>query len=200
MEKLLKHIRSLVEFSDESWEQFSNYLTIKKFNKGDFLLKNQEYCDTVFYIQTGFCRLFQEVEEDEINLNFHFEDEFVTNIKSSLNKEKSEYSIQAYENLVVVEMKKSTITEDFINGSKELQAFSSKMLQLLTIKQEEHLKLFKLCSPQQRYEYIEKYQPEILQRVPLHHLASYLGVTRRTLTRIRKNRLFKNETNVSVMS
>lgn len=190
MEIPLKYIHHLNEFSDENGKIFSDFFIIKKYAKGELLLKAENYCDTVFYIEKGFCRLFQNNNDDrEVNLNFYFENEFMTNMKSYLNKEKSEYSIQAYENMVVFEMKKTTLVEEYYKKSIQFQAFGVKMLQSISIRQEEHLKLFKLCTPQQRYEYIEQYQPEIIQRVPLSQIASYLGVKRETLTRIRKKKL-----------
>jgi CRP-like cAMP-binding protein len=53
-------------------------------------------------------------------------------------------------------------------------------------KEEEHANTFKLLSPEERYLHLLKNQPHYLQRIPITYLASYLGMSRETLTRIRK--------------
>jgi CRP-like cAMP-binding protein len=65
----------------------------------------------------------------------------------------------------------------------------SKFFRRLAIHQlldsEAHSNLFKIYTPTERYRYIEQHKPELLQRIPLSQLASYLGVKRETLSRIR---------------
>jgi CRP-like cAMP-binding protein len=58
----------------------------------------------------------------------------------------------------------------------------------LLLASEEHSNLFKLYTPTERYRYIEKNKPELLQRISLSQIASYLGVTRETLSRIRRKK------------
>jgi len=53
---------------------------------------------------------------------------------------------------------------------------------------EEHINFYKMYTPTERYHYIEKNNPQLLQRVSLSQMASYLGVTRETLSRIRAKR------------
>ena len=62
---------------------------------------------------------------------------------------------------------------------------------MIAAKQEKQLELYRLLTARQRYEYLEKNQPEIIQRVSLTQLSSYLGVARETLSRIRNKRLHK---------
>jgi CRP-like cAMP-binding protein len=142
-------------------------------------------------VYKGYCRAFQENDGKEVNLNFFFEKEFITNIKSFTKKERSELSIQACENMVVVKIEKNKLIERVYNNSQEFEIFGRKMLELMIMKQDAHVNLFKLYTPQQRYEFIEKNRPEIIRRVALTQIASYLGVTRETLTRIRKRKLSK---------
>jgi len=64
--------------------------------------------------------------------------------------------------------------------------FGKKLLEMLAIEQEEQLNLFRLYSAEERFRYFEEKRPELLQRIPLSYLASYLGVARETLSRFRK--------------
>jgi CRP-like cAMP-binding protein len=63
--------------------------------------------------------------------------------------------------------------------------FSRRLLSRLLVDTSVHNNLLRIYSPAERYQYIEKNNPQLLQRVSLSHMASYLGMTRRTLTRIR---------------
>ena len=72
--------------------------------------------------------------------------------------------------------------------SPEVETLGRKCIRAFAVKQEEQSTLFTLYTAQERYEYIERLHPHLLQRVPLTLLASYLGVARETLSRIRKRR------------
>jgi len=193
--QILNHLKSSIndifKLSEESWEILSTCLIVTKIPKGFFLLKTGDFCNSVFFIHEGYCRIFHNNEGKEVNINFHFENEFITNIKSYTKKERSEYSIQACENMVIVKIKKNELIERAFKNTQEFEIFGRKMLEFMIMDQDEHLNLFKLYNPQQRYEYIEKNRPEIIQRVALTQIASYLGVTRETLTRIRKKKMTK---------
>ena len=73
----------------------------------------------------------------------------------------------------------------------EIELIAKRNLQLIAAKQEKQIQLYRLLTARERYEYLEKNQPEILQRVSLTQLSSYLGVKRETLSRIRSSRHHK---------
>jgi CRP-like cAMP-binding protein len=184
-------IESIFALSEENWEILSTCLVVVKLKKNSFLLQAGELCDSIFFIHNGYCRSFHINDGNEVNINFHFENELITNIKSYTKKVGSEYSIQACENMVVVKINKNELIKRVYKNTQEFEIFGRKMLEFMIMKQDEHLNLFKLYTPQQRYEYIEKNRPEIIRRIPLTQIASYLGVTRETLTRIRKKKMIK---------
>lgn len=86
LNNLKTSIVDVSDLSEENWKILAACLTIKMVVKGDFLLKTGDFCDAVFFIHKGYCRLFQDNDGKEVNLNFHFENEFTTNIKSYINK------------------------------------------------------------------------------------------------------------------
>jgi CRP-like cAMP-binding protein len=189
LDNLKSSINNIFALSQENWEILSTCLCVIKLRKGEFLLKTGDFCNSVYYIDKGYCRLFQVEDGQEVNLNFHFENEFVTNIKSFVNKIRSEYSMVACEQMIVVKIDKTKLMEGALKNTQEFEIFGRKILEAIIMKQDDHLKLFKLYNAQQRFEYIEKNRPEIIRRVALTQIASYLGVTRETLTRIRKRKL-----------
>lgn len=184
MENLLNYIYSLTSFSDQSWQLLQPALSKKQFDKNDFLLKEGQVCKSLFYIDTGYCKSYYEIDGTVKNTGFFFENEITTNIKSFSSGQKSEYNIIACEPLTAVLFDK----EKLFQASKqtaEIEALGRSCLRLFASKQEEFSTLFKLYSAKERLTYIEINHPELLQRVSLTQLASFLGVARETLSRMR---------------
>lgn len=188
MDHLLKYIQSLSPLSKDSWDLLQTALTKQTFKKNEFLLKEGQVCNYLFYIDSGYCRSFCEIDGQEKNTGFFFENEIATDLDSFGSGKKSAVNIIACEPLTVVLFDKEKlflITKE----SPEIEALGRNCIRLFATKQEEFAKLVRLYSPQERLEYIEKNHPHLLQRVPLTQLASFLGITRESLSRIRKRRM-----------
>jgi hypothetical protein len=84
----------------------------------------------------------------------------------------------------VIRLDKTGLLEAY-RKSHEVEAFGRKTLEGITAKQEEETNDFKLLSPRQRYEKLALQHPDFLQRISLTQLASYLGISRETMSRIR---------------
>jgi CRP-like cAMP-binding protein len=187
MDKLLHYIRSLVEFSDDSWKQLQPALHKQTFKKNDLLLKAGDVCNSLFYIEKGYCRSYYEIDGLVKNMGFFFENEIATNVRSFGAGQKSEFNIIACEPSTVIVFEKHALFEA-AKQAPEIDTLGRNCIRVFASKQEEFSNLFKLYSPQKRLEYIEAKHPELLQRVSLSQLASFLGVARETLSRIRKRR------------
>ena len=123
----------------------------------------------------------------KLNTGFFFENEIATNVKSFGSGQPSEFNIVACESLATIIFDKKTLFE-IAHKVPEIETLGRNCIRLFAAKQEEFSNLFKLYSPQERLEYLESNYPEIVQRVSLSQLASFLGVARETLSRIRKRR------------
>lgn len=188
MSRLLTYIRSLTNFSDESWMALQPALTEKTFAKNELLLKEGQVCQSLFYIYNGYCKSYYNLDGVLKNTGFFFENDIATNISSFGSGKVSEYNIIACEPLTVVIFDKSKlfcIAQQHI----EIENPGRNCVRLFASKQEEFSTLFKLYSAQDRLQYLETHHPGIVQRVPLSQLASFLGVARETLSRIRKRRI-----------
>jgi len=188
MNNLLEYIRSLTNFSDESWKSLQPALTPKEFKKNEFLLKEGQVCNSLFYIDKGYCKSYYDIDGAVKNTGLFFENEIATNVKSFGSGQKSEFNLIACEPLTAIIFDKKelfTISKQVV----EVETLGRNCIRLFATKQEEFANLFKLYSAQERLEYIETKYPEMIQRVPLSQLASFLGVARETLSRIRKRRI-----------
>ncbi len=187
MENLRKYIYSLTEFSDESWDLLQPALSKKIFKKNEFLLKEGQVCNALFYIDKGYCRNFYEIDGYVKNIAFFFENEIATNIDSFGSGKKSEYNIIACETLTAILFEKEKLFQVSKQAS-EIETLGHNCIRQFATKQEGFSNMFKLYSAKDRLTYLETYHPEMMQRVPLSQLASFLGVARETLSRIRKRR------------
>lgn len=187
MDNLLIYIRTLTDFSDDSWNILQPALTTIEFKKNDFLLRQGEICNSLFYIQSGYCRSYYDMDGVIKNIGFFFENDTATDINSFGSGQKSEFNIVACKPLTAIVFDKDKLFQA-TQKSHEIETLGRICVHLFAIKQEEFSILFKLYSAQERLEYLESKHPKIIQRVPLSQLASFLGVTRETLSRIRKRR------------
>lgn len=188
MDNLLKYIHSLTVFSDKSWELLQPSLTKKAFKRNELLLKEGEVCNSLFYIERGYCKSYYEIDGMVKNTGFFFENEITTNITSFGSGQKSEFNIIACEPLTAILFDKKKLFQA-AKQANEIETLGRNCIRLFASKQEEFSNLFKLYSARERLQYLEVNHPGMIQRVSLSQLASFLGVARETLSRIRKRRM-----------
>ena len=130
------------------------------------LLEEGKIADKLYFIRKGCLRLFFYNEGKDITFQFFFEGDFVASFDSLYKGTPSLFSLESIEPSEVYE-------------EKIIERFSFY----------QHLFLSRIKNtPQQRYEELLKEYPNIIQRVPQHYIASYLGITPVSLSRIRNRR------------
>jgi CRP-like cAMP-binding protein len=181
---LKTYIESITEISGESWNILSDCLREMEYRKNEPLLKEGQVCNSIFFISSGVCKSCYNLGGKEVNTAFYFENDFATNIKSLRTSSKSEYTIKAHEKTRAVVIDKTRLLEAY-KQSHQIETFGRKVLELIMARQEEHTDSFKLLSPKQRFDALVSKHPDFLQRVSLTQTASYLGISRETLSRFR---------------
>lgn len=184
MENLKEYIASVTAFSAQSWDILCHCLEEMEFSKNETLLKEGQVCRSIYFISTGLCRSCYNLDGNEINTAFYFENDFATNVRSLTTSLPSEYAIKAYEKTKVIKIDKTKLLEAY-KESHEIETFGRKVLEIIMTKQEEHADSFKLLTPKERFDTLVSKHPDFLQRVSLSQTASYLGISRETLSRFR---------------
>lgn len=174
-------------FSEESWEVLNPCLTEMEFKRHDCLLKEGQICQAVFFISSGLCKSFYNMDGKEVNTTFYFENEFATNIRSLTTSTPSDYTIKAMEKTKVIRIDKTKLLTAY-HQSHQVETFGRKVLEQIIARQEAHADSFKLLTPRQRFDNLVRTYPDFLQRVSLTQIASYLGISRETLSRFRAKR------------
>ena len=172
---------------DEDFPLLVSCASNQKLKKGEVILKEGESCRAFYLVEKGYLRTYSTKGETIVNLNFAFEGDFASNLKSVYSHEASEVTIEAGEDASVWIFDLDIITEEF-DRNPQILTFMRRVAVYILLAAEEHSKLFKLYTPTERYRHIEENNPRLLQRVSLSQLASYLGIARETLSRIRAKR------------
>ena len=110
---LFSCIESITKLSEESWSCLQPALKEMDLQKGDYLLKEVEVANSIFFINRGYCRTFYNKEGEDISTGFFFEHDFVTNLNSLTKREKSKYNIEACEALSVVKLDRIKLLEAY---------------------------------------------------------------------------------------
>ena len=151
------------------------------------LLEEGKIADRLYLIHKGCLRLFFHNEGKDITFQFFFEGDFVASFSSLYKRKPSLFSLESIEHTEVSAIKR----DEFYNLIEQTpllrQEYEEKLIDRFHAYQQLFLSRIK-NTPQQRYEELLKEYPNIIQRVPQHYIASYLGITPVSLSRIRNRR------------
>jgi len=150
------------------------------------LLCEGEISQQIFFVKQGALRLWANNKGEDITFRFCFENEAAS---SFLGNEPSIFTIETFEPSTLIVLK----IKDFYILLDTMPEYKNEFISLLTKRVSDYAKLFLsriTKSPEERYIDIMKNSPEILLRVPQHYIATYLGITPVSLSRIR-NRVAK---------
>lgn len=170
--------------TDEDLSLLTGCVVYRNLKKGEPILKEGESCRAFYLVNQGYLRTYYNKDGADINMSFTFEGELTTNLKSIKSKQPSEFTIEAGEIASIWVLNLDLMLKHF-NSNIQISHFFRRCITSLLLASEEHSNLFKMYTPTERYRYIEKNNPNLLQRISLSQIASYLGVSRETLSRIR---------------
>ena len=164
---------------------FEPFLQIKQVNKNDVLLREGQICKELGFINHGVFRMYYLANGKELNTHFSFENDFVVNYHSFLQASPSRYFIQALEDAEIVTFNLQTLQNAY-NQSQNWERLGRKMAEQSYKLTTNRVEGFMFMDASERYLEMMNENPHFLERIPLYHLASYLGIERESLSRLRK--------------
>ena len=185
-ERYFHHFNQMVPLTQEEWELIQNYLTLKKLRKRQYLLQEGDICKAVAFVEKGALRLYNVSENGtEHIVLFAVEGQFMTDLSSFFAREPSIYNIDAIEDseLVVITQ---TASDELRKVSQKYQEFAFLETSEAYIQLAKRMTSIISLSLEERYQELITNYPNIVQRVPQHMIASYMGLTPETLSRVRK--------------
>ncbi|MCZ4221931.1 Crp/Fnr family transcriptional regulator [Pedobacter rhodius] len=166
------------------WEKFSHLFKRQEISAKTTLLKEGQISKTAYFIENGCLRSWFNNNGKDITFQFFFEGYGVSSIESFKKNEPSLFTIESIEPCIIQSISKKDfefVLNESIIIKKEVDEH---IFQRLFFYQQLFLSRIK-DNPEKRYKELLKQHPEILKRVPQHYIASYLGITPVSLSRIR---------------
>lgn len=165
---------------------------IESFKKGALILKEGNICNKCYFVLKGCVRQFQLVNGEEKTTAFFTEGQAAVLYSSYLENSPSKYYLSCVEDCI--------LTTGTREQEKELHKKYPKLEYLVHTlmpqdyaKAQDRISLLNNYNPEERYLILMETQSELLNRVPLHQIASYIGVTPESFSRIRKRVLIKEK-------
>ena len=171
--------------SPDCFKELIERMEIRQVEKGSLLVKEGQYSNKSYYIVQGCARAYYVNEGRDISDWFAFEHEFISAIVSFFTDQPSLHYIEILQDSIIIE-----ISRDTINYLSEKYHDFERLIRVVVtntmLSQRERISSILFHTAEEKYEQMLTIRPDIVQRVPLMHIASYLGMTLETLSRIRK--------------
>lgn len=184
-EKFIKYLSTLTSLSKEEEESLLKELIINTYKKGETILKEGEHTQNSFLILEGCIRRHRIIDGQDKTTGFFSEGDVVAEFESLSNNKPSSHSYSCVENtsVVVVDSEKE---KEFYKIFPRFEEVSRIEMEKMLGKSQEEMSNFITKSPEERYKHLVDTKPDLIQRVPQHQIASYLGITPESLSRIKK--------------
>jgi CRP-like cAMP-binding protein len=185
IEKIKSSISPFISLTDDEWLILFDCIKIKILQKNEHLLIEGQLCDFIVLVRQGaliYYKLMDEIKE--VTTDFAFEGDWVTDNLSRLNHSASFINIKAIEDSELLVFKQADLDELYSKVPK-LEKLGRQLMENAFVKISQHSIDLQVLSATERYTKLLKAHPEILQRVPLYHIANYLGIAPKSLSRIR---------------
>ncbi|PHS64785.1 MAG: CarD family transcriptional regulator [Flavobacterium sp.] len=185
MNKIRNYIETITEVNDEDWDFFSSKLQKKVFSKKKIITKIGQIENCISFIEKGIVRVFIPKEEEDITFGFSFQNEFISAYDSFLMQSPSQYQLETLAETSLLSISYSDLQE--VYRKTKIGNLIGRLVaeRLFILKSNRALSLLN-DSAEQRYLNLFTERPNLIKEIPLKYIASYIGVTPQSLSRIRK--------------
>jgi CRP-like cAMP-binding protein len=186
MELLLNFLHTIQPLSSELRDYLSDKIEIKEYPKRSFLLKAGRVSSHIYFIERGLFRCFytREDEDREVCAWFMKEGDVIASVDSFFNQTPSYENIQALEDSVVHFISWREL-QNIYEKFPEFNFIGRKLVEKYYVLSEQRIYSLRMKRSFDRYHWLMKNYPELIQRVPSKFIASYIGNTQETVSRIR---------------
>lgn len=185
-QKIISSIEPVISLTEKEIMSFSSAFYAKRLKKNEYFLKEGQVCNYVGCINYGVV-IYSNIlsNGDEVTTDFAFPGDWVTNNKSRLTNQPSLINIRAIEEAEIFVISQQNLAKLYLEMPKTERLGRILMEQAYLRLVEQTMEL-QIHSAMERYNNLLKNHPEIFQKVPLYHIANYLGIAPKSLSRIRK--------------
>ncbi len=167
------------------WNEFAKHIIIRKFSKNEIIKEYNKKENFINILISGSVAHFVPYEEKDICINIYYENEIFSDYLSFLSQQSTVIKTESLEDTILWSVNHDSLNVLYEKSNQSLMIGKAISDIMFTKKQSEQINLLTL-TPTERYLKLIKDRPKIFQRTPLKIIASYLGITPESLSRIRK--------------
>lgn len=185
MEAFDKYLKQFPHYTPRVFEDIEPFLYVKNIDEGAYFLNHRKVCNEIGFVEKGLLRLYYLNDGKEITNCFCKENTITTSYSSLITQKESDIAIQAIEPSQLIVFSYNTLQKLYEKNLfwQQLGRLASESEFVTT---ECHNRFLRDLSATERYKQILEEDPELIQRVPLNYLATYLLITPETLSRVRR--------------
>jgi CRP-like cAMP-binding protein len=187
MNNFINYLHTISKLSDNTKADLKNCLTTFEFAKNKTILEQGQICNYLYFVDKGLLRLFYYREGKDITDYFATEQNIIGGIESFFSRKPSDKIIETIEPCSLVAISFDNL-EKLYQKHHDLERVGRILSVGAFLSMQKRLFAIQFHPAKQRYQELLESSPDILQRVPLGHIASYLGITQVTLSRIRSQK------------
>lgn len=184
MQELLHQIQEIHPLSPASIEALSSICRTVSVPKGKHIQEIGHTCRTIYFVSKGVVRIYYYKDGTDITESFEFENSFVARAESLFTGKPSRKAIQAIEDCSLIAID-STKLFNLFDTHPDLERLFRKIIENSYVNTVNRIEALQFNTAEERYQNLLKDHPAILKRVPLKYVASWLGITQVSLSRIR---------------
>ena len=183
---LMKYMTRFTMLSEEAQQAIIEEIQIEEYTKGTTLPRQGDVPTKCYFVLKGCVRQYSIDETGkEVTSNFYTEEQAISYFNHHRQDKSSAYSLICLENCILV-VGDFGSEKDMYNKYSQLETMTRTMTELNFGEVQDELASFLASTPEGRYKALLRKRPHLVDRVPQHQLASYLGITPESLSRIKK--------------
>lgn len=187
---LIKFLSKIDSLTSREIKELADLMTVKEIKKNTTIVKQGQICNLCYFVLKGCLRQYVVLEGVEKTTAFYTEEEAVNFFTSFTTKTASESYLMTLEDSILL-VGNPESEADMYKSFPKLEQVVRRMMEQDFGKTQDSFARFITSTPEERYLNLLKDRPQLAQRVPQHQLASYLGITPESLSRIRKRIITK---------
>ena len=187
MNLLYKHINSRVSLSEDEFKVICRQFEELKFSKNELIIKSNQMVDFKFFVLKGCLRsYFIDLDGNEHTVQFAIEDWWIGDYPAYFTGNRSTLNVECIEDCTLLKVKKEN-WEQLYREIPKLESYARIQLERgLASTHQKNIDSHTM-NTKEKYEHFVASYPQLVQRIKNYHIASYLGITPESLSRIRKD-------------
>lgn len=182
---LTLYFSKVEKLTDEEKEAITEGMDVEVYPKGTILLREGEIANLTYFVMKGCVRQYYLVDGEEKTNYFYTENQWVLSLKSMMNQTPVNHFWVCEEDCELVagdERREQVI----FKKHPRFEGIARKVLEHIIAEHQEFMEEYAVDNAEQRYQRLLARRPDLLQRLPQYHIASYIGIKPESLSRIRK--------------